>query len=108
MRRCQDVGLTLDEDDGLALHQDEVRRRLKVLTGLEGSVYDAIFSYLLPLTVEEVEQSRFTRYALLARYGRQQVTELGDWEVTELNKLLDAVVDLIKKENEVARSFEDR
>lgn len=70
-------------------------------------IVDAAFQYLFSVEALDLERQHYRRKAFLARYGRQSVLQWDDVEVSEINRHVEALAELIKEENEAARSSED-
>lgn len=61
----------------------------------------------LYITVDELEEHSIWRKAMLGRYGRQSVLQWADVPVSEIEKYAQAMVSIIKQEDELSRSVED-
>lgn len=64
-------------------------------------------SVFFPDDVEDLEEESDWRRAFLARYGRQSMLQWDDVTVIEMNRLLDQLIGIMKKESSLSRMSED-
>jgi len=99
--------LTVDED-GIALHPNELGRRLETLGRITGSeLGDAIFPFLIVYDVDEMLDHWWRRRAFLARYAKQSMLQWDDVESTDVRRYCEAVAVLLKEENAASITGED-
>lgn len=73
--------------------------------------YDPDIEATLPFRIEvdpeEGLKHNWWRKAYLARYGRQSMMQWDNVLVSEMNRAIEAVHDLLRKEDELARKSEN-
>lgn len=114
MRRCANHELSRPEHpletllDASLPNSSPLLLKLDDYIGFAGKSSDAYYNVTYCLfDADEGEKHNTWRKTFLARYGRQNMLQWDNVLVSDMNRLIGGLVEMVKQENELSRTIED-
>lgn len=116
MHRCEGGAALRDNHEGLTTDPDWVDDHLDDLFFGHGHFYwyepipaRGVWSFTpgMQVSAREMQEKRDRQIAILARYGKQSMTQWDDLDVIEFERCYNTLVDLLNEESAAQKAKED-